>query len=403
MKEKSLRVQMLGKFSIESEDKKIDDSDNRSRKLWLLLAYMIYRRHDIVEQRDLEDLLWGKNEHGSNPANALKTMFFRVRSMLNTLWDHAGYELIVRRNGNYAWNTDIHLELDTEEFEFLCQTGNSTESGESRPDCYIRAIELYKGDFLPRLSEKAWVVPIAAHYHHLYMETVLRLLPVLESQKQIAEAAAVCRRALEIEFYNEDLYRHLMRNLIDLNQQQEAIDVYNFMSESFYANFGTVPSDSIWALYREAVHTARGMDMAIAPEALQVQLREPHPLQGALLCDYDLFRFLYHAQARFISRSGDTIHTGLISVLGKNGKTLARRSLERASDNLREQIRKNLRQMDVASQCSASQFVLMLPQSNYENSCMICERIIKAFYRQYPHSPADIRYTVQPLEPVTGA
>ena len=41
----------------------------------------------------------------------------------------------------------------------------------------------------------------------------------------------------------------------------------------------------------------------------------------------------------------------------------------------------------------------MLPQANYENSCKVCERIVRAFYRKYPHSPAVIQYTVQPLNP----
>jgi len=59
----------------------------------------------------------------------------------------------------------------------------------------------------------------------------------------------------------------------------------------------------------------------------------------------------------------------------------------------------NLRQGDVVTRCSISQMILMLPQANYENSCAVCQRIIKAFQRQYPHSPAEIHYSVQPLEP----
>ena len=68
-------------------------------------------------------------------------------------------------------------------------------------------------------------------------------------------------------------------------------------------------------------------------------------------------------------------------------------------ENLQEQIRNNLRRGDAASRCSASQYILMLPHANYENSCMVCERIIRAFTRQYPHSPAELHYSVQPLEP----
>ena len=68
-------------------------------------------------------------------------------------------------------------------------------------------------------------------------------------------------------------------------------------------------------------------------------------------------------------------------------------------DNLKELIQKNLRRGDIAARCSVSQFILLLPQANYENSCMVCERIIKTFNRQYPHSPATLRSSVHPLEP----
>lgn len=41
----------------------------------------------------------------------------------------------------------------------------------------------------------------------------------------------------------------------------------------------------------------------------------------------------------------------------------------------------------------------LLPQANFENSRKVMERIIKAFSRQYPHSPAVLHYSVQPLDP----
>lgn len=122
-------------------------------------------------------------------------------------------------------------------------------------------------------------------------------------------------------------------------------------------------------------------------------------MKGAVLCEYDFFRLLYQVQARAIIRTGEVIHIALLSVHGQNRKELSRRSLDCAVENLQELLLQNLRQGDVVSKCSVSQLVIMLPQANYENSCAVCQRIIKNFYRQYPHSPADIHYSVQPLEP----
>ena len=102
-------------------------------------------------------------------------------------------------------------------------------------------------------------------------------------------------------------------------------------------------------------------------------------------------------QARAILRSGEVIHIALFSIHPPRGKELARRSLDLAMNNLQELMISNLRQGDVVTRCSVSQLIVMLPQANYENSCMVCRRVVGAFTRKYPHSPADIQFIVQPL------
>ena len=392
-----LNVRMLGSFSLEWNDAKIDDSENRSRKVWLLLAYMVYCRNRPVSQEELTALLWGDEENSTNPLNALKTMFHRVRAMLNKLGGTMGHDLIVRRGGSYAWNTDVPMHYDVEEFEQLCRTGLSAEDEEQRMACYLQAIELYQGDFLNKLSAEPWVVPIAVYFHNLYIQAIQGAVELLEIRGRRQEAIGLCRRALKVEPYSEELYRHLIRDLLDIGDQKGAIAAYEEMSELLFSNFGIMPSEEIRAMYREAVRTVN--DRAVPLGVVRDQLREIEPPAGALICDYDFFKVLYHAEARFISRSGDAIHIGLLSVYGEDGEELPKRSLDRAMENLQEQIRGNLRRGDIACRCSVSQYILMLPQANYENSCKVCERVIKAFYRQYPHSPAKVHYSVQPLEP----
>ena len=396
MRAKQLRVRMLGGFSIGLGDQKIDDSENRSRKIWLLLAYMIYYRNRPITQEELTELLWGEGESSENPANALKTMFHRARAMLDQLGESAGHHFIVRRQGGYAWNIETSIILDMEEFETLCHAG-AAAAEEERLERYLEAIELYQGDFLAKLSAELWVVPISTYFHNLYTQAVQETLLLLEARGRREEAVLLCRRALKIEPYNEQLYRHLIQTLIELKDQHGAIAVYKDMSELFHSNFGIMPAEDIRALYREAVRVMN--DHTIPLGVVQDQLRETAAKSGALICDYDFFKVLYHAEARLLDRRGDAIHIGLLSLLGKDEKELSKHSMSRAMENLQKQIRMNLRQGDVAAQCSASQFVLMLHQANYENSCMVCARIVKAFCRQHPHSPGELNYSVQPLEP----
>jgi len=129
------------------------------------------------------------------------------------------------------------------------------------------------------------------------------------------------------------------------------------------------------------------------------QLQEPESVSGAMRCDYDYFKVLCFAESRSMERNGNATHIVLLSVSGPPDKPLSKRSLNRIMEQLGEQIRTNLRRGDTFSQCSVSQYIIMLPHANYENSCMVCRRILGAFSRKHPHVTAKIQHMVQPLTP----
>lgn len=393
----SLQVNMFDAFSIRCADQEILDSSNRSHKVWLLLAYLIYYRNQPAPPLNLSELLWGDSDSMSNPGNALKTMLHRARAALNQLYPSAGHELILRRQGNYMWNTDIPLTLDIDEFEALCKTGEAVSNEEEQLDIWMQALSLYQGDFLSSLSSEAWVIPIAARYHQLYLRTVTAAIALLAKQSRWVECEALCRKALKIEPYDEALYRSLMRTLIQLGRQQEAAILYEEMCDLLLTTFGVMPSDETRSLYRGAMSTLN--NRAVPVGTLVEQLKETTEVSGALFCDYDFFKVIHHSFARGVARTGDAVHILLISLRGDDQNELPRRSLDHAMQVFKPLLLNNLRKGDIVSQCSISQYVVLLPQANFENSQMIATRITKAFTRQYPHSPARIQTSVLPIEP----
>lgn len=239
---------------------------------------------------------------------------------------------------------------------------------------------------------------MAAYYHNVYLQVTHEVLPMLEEADRREEAALLCRQAIQLDPYCEELYWHLMRNLLDLERQKEAIVVYEEVTQLLYDNFGVNPSDELRALYREAMSSVS--DLPLPLQEIQERLTEIDPDRGAMVCQFDFFRTLYQMQSRLVARSGDAVHIALISVQGENNEPLPKRSLNRAMKNLLDQIRYSLRRGDVVAPCSVSQYIMMLPQANYENSCMVCQRILLSFARRYPHSPAKLHYSVQPLIPL---
>lgn len=391
----TLQVQMLGQFTLRYGDRTISDSDDRSRRVWSLLAYMLYNHGRSFAQEELIHLYWSNSEKSADPGNALKSIFHRIRTALDKLQPGLGRLLIRRKAGRYFWNNVMPLSLDIEDFEAHFHAAEAAGDDDVRLAEYQAALALYAGDPLPRMTDEIWTIPIVAYYHSLYTRAAAGAIELLEKQERTAEAVALCRRAIHIEPYQEDLYEHLMRGLLRTGDMKGAMSVYEEMSEQLFAHFGVMPSETLRTLYRQATRTVN--DRTLTMDEVCSQLAEPAPHSGAMVCEYDFFKILYRAEARSIARNGHSANICLLSVSGKDGEMLARRSLDPAMNNLQVLVQNNLRRGDAIARCSISQYIILLPQANYENSRMVADRLVSAFYRRYPHSPARLRYTVQPL------
>lgn len=395
MQNETLNVQMLGGFSLSLGEKIISCQDKRSPRVWNLLAYLVFFHQKAVSSDELITALWGENS--DNPANALKTTLHRARALLDTLYPGAGHELILAGKGSYRWNQDCPISLDCREMEHLLH--RSEAEPEQQLELLLEALSLYQGGFLDSQSAEAWSIPYSTYYQQLYLQALYRAVPLLEQEQRYEEAAALCRSALQHDPYAEATYQLLMRCLLALHQREQVVALYEEMSKLLLSNFGVMPDQESRALYHEALRTVN--PGAITPEQFLEQMQEPDPISSALCCDFDFFKIIYQAQARVLARSGDAVHTALLTLKAKAGRELSSHSLELAMDNVQSCVAHSLRKGDVISRCSSSQFVIMLPQANYENSCMVCRRLQDNFRKKYPHSPVLIDFFVQPLIPST--
>lgn len=395
MLKEQFKVQMLGGFSLSFGTQSISCADKRSPRVWSLLAYLIFFHERPVSSEELINALWCDNS--GNPTSALKTTLHRARALLDTLNPEIGHQMILAERGGYRWNPEIPLILDCQEMEYHLKQADKDE--DHRLEHLLSALKLYKGSFLSSQSSEAWALSHSAFYQRLYSQALTQAIPLLEETHRYEEAAEICRNALQHDPYSEPIYQLLMRNLLVLNQRKQVISIYEEMSRLLLANFGVMPDQESRAIYREALRTVN--QHIISPETLLEQLQEQDPIHSALVCDFDFFKMLYHSQARSLARSGDTVHTAILTLKALPGRELSAHSLDLAMENVQECIAHSLRKGDVITRCSSSQFVIMLPQANYENSCMVCQRLQDNFRKNYPHSPVQIDFVVQPLLPST--
>lgn len=388
-----MRVTTLGEFSVRRGENSVAVG-GRSRKLALLLAYLIAERGRVASAGELTALLGLDAPGERNPLGALKALVHRARAALDGLGEGLGRALILSREGGFQWNAEVPLALDAEEFTRLLARAGSARSAGRALELRLEALGLYGGDFLPALADCPWAERRRERLRSAYFDAVPAALSPLEEGGRWAQAAGLSGAALELAPLEEGLCLRHMEALLHLQQGGEAARAYEDYQARLLRDRGLMPSDRLRELYRRA--QGETDPRALVPATLAQRLREPAG-PGALLCDFDYFRAVCHAAARRAARSGEAVHVALLTLEGWEGRPVARHSLDRAMDNLQPILLSQLRRGDTVARCGASQFVLLLPQADYPNSRAVCDRVRRAFVRQYPHAPVGLDFSVQPL------
>ena len=385
---------MLGEFSIAHGENVINDSSNRSKKLWLILEYLMTFRDREVSQNELIELLWPEGEI-ENPANTLKTLIYRVRAMLDELGCLSGKELLLYRRGACTWNKEVQMVVDVDLFESELKKASTVE-GPRRLEHLLSALELYKGDFLPKTALEPWAVPLATYYHSNYLQAAHQAVNMLSADSRYGEIIAICQKGTAIDPYDEEMHYWLILSLYKTGEQQQALQHYDYVTNMFYSRFGVNPTDRLTDLYKEirSETNSSQTDLSVIKDDLREDYRP-----GAFYCEYAIFKDIYFLNMRTIARTGMTIHVCLLTISEPHGARPQQKTFNRTMQRMRDCIGASLRRGDVFTRYSVSQFLIMLPSATYENSSMVMERILKTFRQQNPKNPMELKYSIQPMTP----
>lgn len=392
-----LEIKMLGGFSLRFGDAIIDDQNDRSKKLWTLLEYLITFRDRQISQNELIELLWPE-EDNENPANALKTLLHRVRNMLDRLGYLPAKDMIITRRGAYGWNAQMECVVDADQFETLCAKGiEEGQNPEAQLAYFQQALSLYKGDFLPKSSLDSWVVPISTYYHSMYLRVVHETIGLLMEKNQYEEIVHLCQEAVGIDPYDEKLHYHLILALVKMGNTQAAMSQYDHVTDLFYSQFGVTPSEDITTLYREVVKGNQNMEIDL--NVIKSHLKEADAIPGAFFCEYEFFKDIYRLESRAAARTGQSIFICLLTLSDGQGTLPPQKMLNNTMAKLKDCIRLSLRRGDVYARYSVSQYIIMLPTLTYENGEMVMKRIVSRFRHENPRSTVSLSYKLQPLDP----
>lgn len=377
-----LQVSLLGSFSMRYVDGEtvhtVTEQESTSRRMWTFLQYLFAFSKRSVTQEELIEVLWGDSDI-SNPVNTLKTLLHRSRQLLESLGIPDGKEALRYRRGVYSWSPELSVQVDADLFEALCAQFSATPQSDEGFQAANRAVELYRGDFLPAASGSPWAVSLRTYYHGRFLQLCTAAAGALHAAGRTDEAIGICRTATAVDPYDEGSHLLLMELLAASGAQQAALQHYAYVSNLFMDQLGVAPSEEMVAFYHTLSQSVGGLELDL--HAVREQLLEKEHRAGAYFCEYPVFQDIYRLVARAAQRSGQVVELIMMTLFEKRERRLAGNDATAAVEDLRSAIHSSLRSGDVFTRSSAVQFLILLPSASYENGVKVCQRIQDAYRR----------------------
>lgn len=371
---------MLGAFSYGDSEIAL----KAGKKALSFLQYLIVNHDRSISTDELIDRFWTES-NSSAPSNALRHMLFKVRNLLEDMFPDKK-ELLQTFPGYYAWNKNISIKLDTEQFETACLKAKRA-SGEEQLPLLLHAISYYKGDFLSS-NDNEWALVLRQYYKTLYLDVCKTALPLLYKKEEWMELLNICRQAYQIDFAIEDFTIYQMRALIALGQPEQAIEIYEAFREKMLQEFEIIPSEQVEQLYTLAADL-RKKDADVS-DIFKLVCKDDEE-QTAFFCTFEVFQKIVALERRHLARSGQPSALVIISLDEQSTPATDARRLERILLN-------GLRVGDPVARLEAGSYILMLTGASTENAQMVMGRIDYNFHSTYRYSKAKLNYQIEPLK-----
>ena len=385
-----IQIHLFGTFEIVKDGSTVLEQLRQAKKTCLFLEYLILKRDVAVPHEELLGMLWSERD-SRNPATALRTLLHRYRSIVDENGLEELSDSVITLRGAYQWNPALKCTIDIYEFERLCRAARGKNvSDDDRIEMYEAALALYTGPLLANSRDEVWVVPKSVYYHGLYFESLLALIELLKARGAYDRIVLLCRKAMDVDSFDERLQYELMLALVKTGKKREALSQYESVSEN-----GRQQPEQMRAAYQRLL--AADAEMEADLERVRVMLEETPEDTGAFVCSYEILRDIYLLERRMIARSGSTLFLGVLSLRENGREPVGGMEREHAMAQLLNAARLGLRCGDILSRYSVTQYVVLLPAITYETGKQVLDRVRKAFYEANESLSLSVSYKLRPL------
>src|SRR3954470_21337751 len=244
----SLKIKLFGEFEVWRREALIESHEWGRQKTRLLLKLLLTRPGCAFSRDEILDVLW-PNTPPKAAEQSLRTTVSLLRKVLEPdLKRGSDSRYIIRQRPGYLFERTLDCEVDTWEFEELQNKAEIAQADGSLAEAiglYRAALELFRGEFLAEDSYEDWAIESREEWQGRCLRVLSNLAECLALKGHYTEAVEACGRALEMDRYQEELYRRLMLYHYCAGEQALALQAYRRYDKTIKEELGVVPSPEL--------------------------------------------------------------------------------------------------------------------------------------------------------------
>lgn len=397
-------ISMLGGFSITVNGQYMGLGQNNKANFLKLIQIILLNHEKGISKRELIDGVFGfKDLLDEN--NSLNNLLHQARTQLKKS-GIPGKRYIEGKKGVYFPEKPEGYEvfIDVRAYRELCQQAEQEPNRDHRAELYAKAFELYRGELLPEFSTDNWVILESVKLKRYFDELVNFLGEYYHQKEDYEKLYNLYSRASTI-YPDGGWQTNVIDALILRKEYKDAYELYNKTARYYLDELEVPLPDELIRCYERIYDDIKVVSDDI--EEIQAGILERDAALknskgditslGSYYCAFSSFIDVYNVLRRNLVRRGNSIFMMLCTLVDYEGKPIQNQEkLTIRADALKQALYEGLRQGDVYTKYSSSQFLLLLIGTKKEDCSIIYHRISKKL-KDLAGSRAELKYRIVSL------
>lgn len=232
-----LKIHFFGKFRVFIGDEELLIEAWQSKKALNLFKFLVfYRSRGYINKEMLMEFLW-PNEDPRKSANRLHVVLNFLRKALEpNLAKGITSSYILSNAGAYKLNMGNQGWVDIEEFSLELKNAKKAKSPEESIHHYLKALDLYEGDFLEEDLYRDWCNDVREKCKEDYLSALTEVIRYYETRKEFQKCIDYAEAYLKTDKYAEEIYRVLMRCHSYLGRRAMVAKTFNKCKENIVSD-----------------------------------------------------------------------------------------------------------------------------------------------------------------------